>query len=324
MSDDTGQSASRAGAHAGHAHVVNADTNRQRLALALALIVVFMAAEVVVGILARSLALLSDAAHMVSDAGAIGLSLVALSLAARPAGGNLTFGLKRAEILSAQANGATLLVLAGLIVYEAIHRLFEPPEVQGWAVLSVALAGVVVNLVATWFLAKANRENMAVEGSFQHIVTDLYAFIGTAVAGIVIVTTGFLRADPIASLLVAALMLRAAYGLLRDSGRILLEMTPEGLSANEIGRALASHPNVAEVHDLHVWEIATGFPSLSAHVLVRPGDDCHGVRRELERTLDERFGIDHTTLQVDHAGEAVVPLAGRLVSESSHSESDRP
>ena len=288
---------------------MTADTNRRRLELALGLIVAFMVGEVVVGILAHSLALLSDAAHMLTDAGAIALSLIAIALAARPAGGNLTFGFKRAEILSAQANGATLVVLAGLIIYEAIRRLIEPPDVHGWAVLGVALAGIFINVVATWLLAGANRENMAVEGSFQHILTDLYAFLGTAVAGVLIVTTGFVRADAIASLFVAALMLRAAYGLLKDSGRVLLEMTPEGMSAEEIGRALASHPRVADVHDLHIWQIATDFPSLSAHVLVRPGDDCHGVRRELETMLHERYGIDHTTLQVDHTrAENLVPV----------------
>jgi cobalt-zinc-cadmium efflux system protein len=262
-----------------------------------------MCGEVVAGILAHSLALLSDAAHMLTDAGAIALSLVALRLAARPAGGNLTFGLKRAEILSAQANGGTLLVLAGLIVYEAIHRLVSPPEVGGWTVLGVALAGVAVNLLATGQLGKANRENMAIEGSFQHILTDLYAFAGTAIAGAVILTTGFHRADAIASLAVAALMLRASYGLLRDSGRVLLEIAPEGMSVDEVGRALVEHPHVASIHDLHIWEIGSDFPALSAHVLVHPGDDCHAIRRELERIVQERFGIEHTTLQVDHAGE---------------------
>jgi cobalt-zinc-cadmium efflux system protein len=300
--------------------VVNADTNRRRLVVALALIVAFMAGEVIAGILANSLALLSDAAHMLTDAAAIGLSLVALALAARPAGGNLTFGLKRAESLSAQANGATLFVLAALIVYEAIHRLFTPPAVGGWTVLIVSLAGIAVNLLATWQLAKANRENMAVEGSFQHILTDLYAFIGTAIAGVIIITTGFDRVDPIASLIVAALMIRAAYGLLKDSGRVLLEMTPEGMNATEIGRALATHPRVAEVHDLHVWEIGSGFPSLSAHVLVLPGDDCHGVRRDLEQMLDERFGIEHTTLQVDHTGQNQLVTIGPI-GESEHPES---
>jgi cobalt-zinc-cadmium efflux system protein len=308
------------GSHAGHAHAVSADTNRRRLVVALALIVAFMAGEVIAGILAHSLALLSDAAHMLTDAAAIGLSLVALALAARPAGGNLTFGLRRAEVLSAQANGATLLVLAALIVYEGIHRLITPPAVGGWTVLIVALVGIAVNLLATWQLAKANRENMAVEGSFQHILTDLYAFIGTAIAGVIIITTGFDRVDPIASLLVAALMIRAAYGLLNDSGRVLLEMTPEGMNATEIGQALAAHPRVAEVHDLHVWEIGTGFPSLSAHVLVPAGDDCHGVRRELEQMLDERFGINHTTLQVDHIGQNQLITIGPI-GEGEHPES---
>ena len=309
---------SHADDQAGHSHGVTADTSKGRLAVALGLIVAFMAGEVVAGILAHSLALLSDAAHMLTDAGAIALSLFALRLAARPASGAMTFGLKRAEILSAQANGGSLLVLAALIVYEAIHRLVSPPAVSGWTVTIVALFGVGVNLLATWQLANANRQNMAVEGSFQHILTDLYAFIGTLIAGVVIVTTGFHRADPIASLLVAALMLRAAYGLLKDSGRVLLEMAPEQLDVKEIGDALAAHPHVASVHDLHVWEIGSGFPSLSAHVLVRQGDDCHGIRTQLERLIDKRFGIDHTTLQVDHERSDLVQI-GMQRSHPDHS-----
>jgi cobalt-zinc-cadmium efflux system protein len=288
----------------GHAHPVSVHADSRRLGLVLGLILTFMVAEITAGILAHSLALLSDAAHMLTDAGAIGLSLLALRLAARPPSGSMTYGLKRAEILSAQANGAILLVLAGLIVYEAIHRLISPPDVAGWTVVVVALAGIVVNLVATWQLARANRENMAVEGSFQHILTDLYAFIGTAIAGVIIVTTGYARADSIASLFVAALMLRAAYGLLKDSGRVLLEMAPARMSAQEIGQALAGHAAVTEVHDLHVWEIGTDLPALSAHVLVGRGIDCHAVRLELEQMLQERFEIDHTTLQVDHARES--------------------
>ena len=286
--------------HHGHAHAIRADADQRRLVVALALIVGLMATEVVVGILADSLALLSDAAHMLSDAGAIGLSLVALRLAARPAKGAMTYGLKRAEILSAQVNGAVLFVLACLIVFEAIRRLVDPPEVDGWPVVIVATAGIAVNIAATWQLAGANRENMAVEGSFQHILTDLYAFIGTLVAGVIIVTTGFVRADPLVSLVVAGLMLWAAFGLLRDSGRVLLEAAPEGLDVEEIGNALLAHPHVTNVHDLHVWEISSGFQALSAHVLVRPDDDCHGVREELEQLLADRFAIEHTTLQVEH------------------------
>jgi cobalt-zinc-cadmium efflux system protein len=240
---------------------------------------------------------------MLTDAGALVVSLVVLRLVKRPAGGNLTFGLRRTEILSAQANGGTLLVLACLIVYEAIRRLVTPPSAEGKAIVIVAIVGIVVTLVATWQLAQANRRSMNIEGSFQHIATDLAAFIFTAIAGVIILATGWTRADGIASLIIAAIMLRSAYGLLRDSGRVLLEAAPEGVDVGEIGRALAAHPHVESVHDLHIWEISSDLPALSAHVLVHPGDDCHAIRRELERLLDDRFGITHTTLQVDHQSE---------------------
>jgi cobalt-zinc-cadmium efflux system protein len=309
--------------HAGHSHAVREDADARRLWIALGLIASFMAAEVVVGILANSLALLSDAAHMLTDAGALVVSLVVLRLVRRPAGGNLTFGLRRTEILSAQANGGTLLVLACLIVYEAIRRLITPPSAEGKAIVIVAIVGIAVTLVATWQLAKANRRSMNIEGSFQHLLTDLAAFIFTAIAGVIILATGWTRADGIASLIIAAIMLRSAYGLLRDSGRVLLEAAPEGVDVGEIGRALAAHPHVESVHDLHIWQISSDLPALSAHVLVHSGDDCHAIRRELEGLLDDRFGITHTTLQVDHQSDGhlleigVVPsgearLAGHL------------
>ena len=291
----------------GHSHTQQQDA--RRLWVALGLIVAFMAGEVVAGILGHSLALLSDSAHMLTDAGALALSLVVLRLAARPAGGNRTFGLRRSEILSAQATGAVLLVLAVLVVYGAIRRLIAPPPASGWTMLVVALVGIAVNLLATWQLHGANRRSLNIEGSFQHILTDLYAFIGTAIAGAVILATDWVRADPVAALFVAALMLRAAWGLLRDSGRVLLDIAPAGLQVAEIGRAMASHPRVVEVHDLHVWEVTTEFPTLSAHVLVEPGADCHGIRRELERLLHDRFGLDHTTLQVDHAPAQLVQIS---------------
>jgi len=293
--------------HAGHTHGVSADADARKLTIALGLIVGFMAFELVTGLVAHSLALLSDAAHMLTDGAAIGLSIVAIRLAARPAKGIMTYGLKRVEILSAQVNGVTLLVLAVLIAIEAIRRLFTPPHVGGGLVLVVALVGVVINLLASWTLAKANRQSLNVEGSFQHILTDLYAFIATAIAGAVILLTGFGRADAIASLLVAALMLRAAYGLLRDSGRIFLEAAPKGLDPDEIGKALCEQSGVREVHDLHVWEISSGFPALTAHVLVSPESDCHADRRRLAELLHTRFEIDHTTLQVDHA-QPIEPL----------------
>jgi cobalt-zinc-cadmium efflux system protein len=309
--------------HAGHTHGVSADADVRKLAIALGLIVGFMCFEIAIGLVAESLALLSDAAHMLTDAAALGLSIVAIRLVARPARGVMTYGLKRVEILSAQANGVSLLVLALLIVFEAIRRLINPPDVGGTLVLIVALVGIVVNLLATWTLAQANRESLNIEGSFQHLLTDLYAFIATAIAGAVIIWTGFARADAIASLLVAALMLRAAYGLLRASGRVFLEAAPAGLDPDEIGRLLASQPNVREVHDLHVWEISSGFPALTAHVLVAPDTDCHGTRGQLALLLQEQFGIVHTTLQVDHehrdaplriqtAGSVVAPRSGEL------------
>jgi cobalt-zinc-cadmium efflux system protein len=295
-------------ASVGHEHVrpLGPDADGRRLAAALGVIVAFMAGEVVAGILAHSLALLADAAHMLSDAGALGFSIVAMRLAARPPRGGFTFGYKRAEILSALGNGLALLVFAAVILVEAAHRLVSPGPVVARTVLGVALAGIGVNLLATWQVARADRRSLNVEGSFQHIVTDLYAFAGTAVAAVVMLLSGFVRADSIASLGVAALMLRAAYGLIRKAGRALLEAAPAGVDPNAIGSALAGHAHVDNVHDLHVWEITSGFPALSAHVLVHPGDDCHAIRLELEAFLAQRFGIEHTTLQVDHSTDPAV------------------
>jgi cobalt-zinc-cadmium efflux system protein len=286
--------------HAAHSHGVSADADAGKLLVALGLILGLMVLEVTMGVLANSLALLSDAGHMLTDAAAIGLSLVAARLAARPAKGALTYGFKRVEILSAQANGVTLLILAAFIAYEAIRRLFDPPHVLAGLMLFVALIGVAVNLAATWTLAQANRQSMNVEGSFQHILTDLYAFIGTAIAAGVILLTGFERADAIVSLLVACLMVRSGYGLVMASGRVFLEAAPEGLDPEQIGRALVREPGVVEVHDLHVWEVTSGFPALSAHVLVGRENDCHAARRALERMLHDEFNLHHTTLQVDH------------------------
>jgi cobalt-zinc-cadmium efflux system protein len=294
--------------HAGHAHGASADADRGKLAIALALILAFMAAEVVTGIVANSLALLSDAAHMLTDAAAIGFSLVAINLARRPAEGQMTFGLKRAEILSAQANGITLLVLAAIIAIEAVRRLVSPPAVDGTLILIVALAGIAFNLAATATLARANRQSLNVEGSFQHILTDLYAFVGTAIAAVVILATGFDRADAIASLLVAGLMLRSAFGLLRDSGRIFLEAAPKEIDPEAVGRRMAEQPGVVEVHDLHVWEVTSEFPALSAHVTVGADTDCHRKRLELGELIERQFGIHHTTLQVEHEPRRLVQI----------------
>jgi cobalt-zinc-cadmium efflux system protein len=245
---------------------------------------------------------------MLTDAAALGLSLVAVRLAARPARGHMTFGFKRSEILSAQFNGATLLVLGLFIVYGAIRRLVSPPAVSGLPVLVVALAGVVVNLAATLVLSSASRTSLNVRGAFQHIVTDLAAFILTAIAGAVILATGFSRADAVASLVIAGIMLTAAYRLLRDSGRIFLEASPLGLDPDRIGTAMAALPGVVEIHDLHVWEVTSGFPALSAHVLVGQADDCHVIGHRLKQLLHERFAIEHTTLQVEHASAELLSI----------------
>jgi cobalt-zinc-cadmium efflux system protein len=283
-----------------HGHGISADTSRRRLGLALALLLVFAAGEVTVGLLAGSVALLADAGHMTADAAALALALVAIGLAARPPGGALTYGLKRAEPASALVNGVALAVLAIVFVVQGVARLVDPQHVDAVPVLVLALAGIPVNLTATWILAGADRTSVNVEGAFQHVLTDLYAFVATAIAATVILTTGFDQADPIAALVVAALMVYAAWGLLRDAGRIFFEAAPAGVDVGEIGLALAGYPGVSSVHDLHVWELTSGFPALSAHILVGAREDCHGRREDLQALLHARFGIDHATLQVEH------------------------
>jgi cobalt-zinc-cadmium efflux system protein len=301
----------------GHSHGVSADADRRYLSFALALILGFMAVEIVVGIVAHSLALLSDAGHMLTDAGALVLSLIVIKFVQRPAGDQLTYGLRRAEVLSGQANSAVLLVLAVLIIYEAAGRLIHPANVAGGLMTTVAGVGVIVNLAAAWLLAKANRESLNVEGSFQHILTDLYAFVGTFVAGLVIVFTGFHRADAVASLFVAGLMIRSGVALQRKAIRVLLEAAPAGTPPAEIGEAMAHVTDVAEVHDLHLWEIAPGIPILTAHVLVAPKADCHAARRHIERLLRERFHIAHTTLQVDHVPVSFFPTRSLIDRRSN-------
>lgn len=292
----------------GHGHDVSAETQIRPLVIALALILCFMAIEIAVALVAHSLALISDAAHMLVDAGALGMSVWAARLARRPPGGTMTFGLRRAETLAAQANGILLGLLGLAIAIESIRRLGAPAHVRGALVVATACVGAAMNVAALWQVARANRSSLNVEGSFQHLLTDLYAFAGTAVAGAVIWTTGFDRADPIASLAVSLLMLRAAWPLIRMSGRVLLEAAPEGLAPDDVLKSLQGHSGVADVHDLHVWEIATGFPALSAHVLVGRDEDCHSIRRELEELLHDRYGVDHTTLQVDHTSDRLLAI----------------
>jgi cobalt-zinc-cadmium efflux system protein len=286
--------------HHHHHHAPSADADRRWLTLALGTVAAFMVLEVVAGILSGSLALLSDAAHMLTDAAAIALALAAARLAARPAAGSFTFGLGRAEILSAQLNGATLLVLGALVGWEAAHRLADPPEVEGAIVVAVGAAGAVVNVATAWMLSRAERRSLNVEGARAHVLTDLYGSLAAVAAGLAVLLAGWREADGLAALIVALLMLRSGFSLVRDSGRVLLEGAPRGMSPTAIGRAMARHPDVVEVHDLHVWEVTSGFPALSAHVLVGEEADCHARRRELETLLHDEFGVHHVTLQVEH------------------------
>jgi cobalt-zinc-cadmium efflux system protein len=288
------------GSHAGHSHAPSTEADRRWLTVALVLIAGFMAIEVVAGLLAGSLALLSDAAHMLTDAGSIGLALAAARLAARPARGAFTFGFGRAEILSAQVNGAALFLLAGVIAVEGVRRLGAPPDVDGPVVVVVGAIGALVNVAAFWALSRSERQSLNVAGARAHVLADLYGSVAAIAAGAVIAFGGPGQVDAVAALTVAALMLRSGWSLLRASTRVLLEAAPPGIDPGEIGRTLAAMPGIVEIHDLHVWEVTSGFVAIAAHVVVAPGDDCHLRRRELQAVLHDRFAIRHTTLQVDH------------------------
>jgi cobalt-zinc-cadmium efflux system protein len=284
--------------HHGHVHDMD---DRRSLAIALGLVVALLVAELVAGLVASSLALLADAGHMLADVLALAGALWAAQLARRPASGRWTFGLSRAEVLAAQVNGLTLLLVGAWIVYGAIRRLVAPTEVHGGIVVVVALAAIAVNAGAAVALMGGRRHSLNVRAAFLHVATDMAAFAGTAVAGALILATGWNRFDPIASLLVAGLCFWSAASLLRESTRIFLEGSPGEIDPAEVGRAIVAEDGVVEVHDLHVWTVTSGFTALSAHVLVEQERDCHALRRELEHVLVDRFGLRHTTLQVDHA-----------------------
>jgi cobalt-zinc-cadmium efflux system protein len=287
----------------GHEH---SHGDRRLLSAALALLVVFMAVEVVVAVLVSSLALLADAGHLLVDALALVMALTAGALALRPADERWTFGLARAEVLSAAVNGITLLVVSAVVVVEAIRRLVHPPHVDGMPLIVVAGIGLAVNVVAAALLARADRTSLNIAGAFAHVLTDAYAFAATIVAGIVVVTAGFRRADPIASLVVVVLMLRASWQLLRDSGHVLLEAAPEHVDLAALRAHLLETTNVLEVHDLHVWTSGSRLPTVSAHVVV--ADDCfsdgHAPRLldELQDCLAGHFDVEHSTFQFEPAG----------------------
>ena len=287
--------------HGGHNHGGQGD--RRGLIAAFVVIVVFMVGEVVAGILAHSLALIADAGHMLTDAAALGLAVVAARIAQRPARGAYTYGFARVDALSGQANGITLVLLAVWVAVNAVRRLIHPSEVHGGLVTVVALVGACATLLATVLASRGDRASLNVRGVVAHLATDVAAFAATAVAGVVIVLTGWNRADPVASLIVVALMLWTGLGLIRDAGRIFLEAAPAGIDPLALGTELAAADGVAEVHDLHVWQIGSGAVALSAHVLVSPPCDCHEVGSRLRDLLADKYGIGHVTLQADHADD---------------------
>jgi cobalt-zinc-cadmium efflux system protein len=282
-------------------HEAHGSAGKRALGASLALILGLLVAEISVGILAGSLALIADAGHMLTDAAALALALVAAAVAQRPPGGSWTFGFRRVEILAALANGITLALVGIWIVYEAIRRLVSPSDVHGGLVLALAAGGIVVNLVAAALLLGPSRGSLNIRGAFLHVTTDVAAFAGTALAGALILLTGWDRFDPIASLAVAGLIFWSSAVLLRDSSRILLDVSPGEMPPEDVADAMLAVDGVVEVHDLHIWTVGSGFPSLSAHVLVRPDGNCHDARRTLAAMLAERFGLEHTTLQVEHA-----------------------
>jgi cobalt-zinc-cadmium efflux system protein len=286
--------------------------SRRALAVALVLTASYTVVEVLGGLFAGSLALLADAVHMLSDNVALVLALVAAWLAAKPATPERTYGYRRAEVLAALANGVLLVALAIWIFVEAAMRLRDPGDVLGRWMLAIALVGIVVNVAAGLVLSRARSHSLNVEAAFRHVFADLLGSVGVAVAAVVILATGWVEADALVSILIGLLVLASTWTILRDSTAILLESTPRGVDAAVLGRRMASFPGVVDVHDLHVWTITSGFPALSAHVLVKPDDDCHERRRQLERLLYSEFGIEHTTLQVDHADDGGLVEIGRF------------
>jgi cobalt-zinc-cadmium efflux system protein len=278
--------------------------DRRSLIAALVLLAAVMVVELVFGLVASSLALLADAGHMLTDVFALALAIAAIGIAARPASARWTYGLGRVEVLSAQVNGISLLLIGAWISYSAVRRLISPPEVRGGIVLVVALVGALANIAAAAVLARGRSESINVRAAFLHITTDLAGFVGTALAGGLILLTGWNRFDPIASLGVALLCFISGVSLTRDSLRIVLEGSPGHIDPDAVGQLLASDSEVVELHDLHVWTVTSGFPALSAHVLVQQESDCHAARARLAAALSEHFGIDHTTLQVDHVSSA--------------------
>ena len=295
-----------------HAHSgAGAGNTRHKRTLAWVLLLTggFMIAEFAVALWTGSLALLADAGHMLRDVVGVAVSLFAAWMADKPTDFVATYGYRRYEVLGAFVNG---LLLVGLIVYIAIDastRLLQPQEIEAWPVLWIGILGLLVNITAIRLLHAPAGESLNMRGAYLEVLADALGSLGVIVAAVIIVFTGWTPVDALVALGITVWMIPRTWFLLQDSGRILLEFTPKGLDLEQIGATMAMQSGVTEVHDLHVWEVTSGFPALSAHVLVKADVDCHESRRELAKLLKDRFNIRHTTLQVDHDGrEGRIPV----------------
>lgn len=292
----------REGAHAhgpGHTHAHATALSERALVWVLALTIAFTVAEFVGGVLANSLALLADAAHMLADVAALALSLFALWFARRPATEEKTYGYVRLEILAALLNGAFLLAIAIGIVWEAIRRLHHPEPVQADILIGVASAGLVANVVSALVLHRSAGESLNVRGAYLHVLGDLLGSLGAIVAGIIIATTRWYPADPLISFVVAALIVASSWRLLRESVDVLLEAVPAHIDVTEVRTALSDVPGVSDVHDLHVWTVTSGFLAMSGHAVVRDPAESQRVLEEIHHRMRERFGIRHATIQIE-------------------------
>ncbi len=291
--------------HAGHRHGPDGHVraaDRQTLLIVIGLTATFMVAEVVGGVLSGSLALLADAAHMLTDVGALALSLFAIRFAARPATAEKTYGYLRAEILAALVNGAVLIVLSGIIFLEAWKRFHDPVEVKGGLMLAVAGAGLVVNVVAAVMLHRSAGESLNVRGAYLHVLGDLLGSVGAIAAAVVIMATGWNPADPIISVLVGALILWSSFKLVRESVDVLLEAVPSHLDLEEIRASISAIDGVSAVHDLHVWTVTSGYFAMSGHAVVDDVERTQPVLRAIHDRMHDEFGISHVTVQVEPQG----------------------
>jgi cobalt-zinc-cadmium efflux system protein len=293
-----------------HWHGEHRAASGRALVLVLVLLAGYTVVEVIGGLLTESLALVADAGHMLSDVMSIGLALFAIWLAQRPPTLARSFGYQRAEILVALLNGATLVAIAIWIFVEAYQRFSDPPDVLGGWMLAVAAVGLLVNVLAAVILWRGQSDSLNMRAALRHVLADLLGSVGVIAAALIILATGWVYADPLISVLIGALVLGSSWTILRESVDILLESTPAGVDAREVARRMLATDGVRDVHDLHIWTITSGFPALSAHVLVSRGEDCHDRRRRLERLLASEFGIAHSTLQVDHVPNNFVSVAG--------------